>query len=40
MPMIAAPIAYKGLDSMPTWFVFVIAVLAVIGIVLACRRRR
>ncbi|WP_328426256.1 LPXTG cell wall anchor domain-containing protein [Streptomyces sp. NBC_00443] len=39
MPTIA-PIAYKGLDSMPTWFVVVVAVLATFGIVLAYRRRR
>ena len=39
MPTIA-PIAYKGLDSMPTWFVAVVVVLATVGIVLACRRRR
>ncbi len=37
---VTAPIAYKGLDLMPTWFVFVVAVLAVIGIVLAYRRGR
>jgi hypothetical protein len=35
-----APLAYKGLDFMPTWFVFVVAVLAAIGIVLAYRRGR
>ncbi len=39
MPMTVL-IAYKGLDSMPTWFVFVVVVLAAIGIVLACRRGR
>ncbi|GGQ20945.1 hypothetical protein GCM10010249_44500 [Streptomyces roseolilacinus] len=39
MPM-TGPIAYKGLDLMPTWFVFVVAVLAVVGIVLARRRGR
>lgn len=32
--------AYKGLESMPTWFVILVAVLAAIGIALAavCRR--
>ncbi|MFF5633554.1 LPXTG cell wall anchor domain-containing protein [Streptomyces sp. NPDC012825] len=39
MPM-TAPLAYKGLDSMPTWFVLAVAVLVAIGIVLAYRRRR
>lgn len=35
-----ASIAYKGLGSMPTWFVVVLAVLAAVGIVLARRRGR
>lgn len=35
-----APIAYKGLDSMPTWFAVLVVVLATIGIVLAYQRRR
>lgn len=39
MPMTAI-FAYKGLESMPTWFVIVVAVLAAIGIVLAYRRTR
>lgn len=34
------PIAYKGLDSMPTWFVVLVVVLATVGIVLAYQRRR
>ncbi|WP_159043004.1 MULTISPECIES: LPXTG cell wall anchor domain-containing protein [unclassified Streptomyces] len=34
------PLSYKGLDSMPPWFVVLVAVLATIGIVLAYRRRR
>ncbi|CAM5338894.1 hypothetical protein SGLAM104S_08339 [Streptomyces glaucescens] len=33
-------VAYKGLGVMPTWFAVVVAVLAVIGIVLAFRRGR
>ncbi|CAL9460643.1 hypothetical protein SUDANB58_02640 [Streptomyces sp. enrichment culture] len=35
-----APIAYKGLDLLPAWFVFVVAVLAAVGIILTCRRGR
>ncbi len=34
------PLAYKGLDSMPPWFVVLVAVLATIGIVLAYRQKR
>lgn len=34
------PIAYKGLELMPTWFVITAAVLAVVGIILAYRRRQ
>lgn len=36
----AIPLAYKGLELMPTWFAVVVAVLAAIGIVLACKRGR
>lgn len=39
MPM-TATLAYKGLEVMPIWFVVVVVVLAVIGIVLAFRRGR
>ncbi|MEU1466402.1 hypothetical protein ABZ467_38610 [Streptomyces sp. NPDC005727] len=40
MPM-TAPLAYKGLELMPPWFVVMVAVLTVTGIVLAaCRRGR
>lgn len=34
------PLAYKGLELMPTWFVIMVAVLSTIGIVLAYRRRQ
>lgn len=34
------PLAYKGLHLMPAWFVVLIGVLAVVGIVLAYRRSR
>lgn len=37
---VGVSVAYKGLDSMPTWFVVVIGVLAAVGIVLACLRGR
>ncbi|MER6133708.1 hypothetical protein [Streptomyces sp. NPDC001815] len=36
----AAPLAYKGLGAMPTWFVIAVVVLAVIGIGLAASRGR
>ncbi|CAM5469009.1 hypothetical protein SPILM97S_03338 [Streptomyces pilosus] len=36
----AVPLAYKGLEVMPTWFVGVVGVLAAVGIFLAWRRRR
>ncbi|MFC8194459.1 hypothetical protein ACFUTV_03605 [Streptomyces sp. NPDC057298] len=36
----AAPLAYKGLGTMPTWFVITVVVLAVIGIGLAASRGR
>ncbi|GGV18450.1 hypothetical protein GCM10010293_12710 [Streptomyces griseoflavus] len=36
----AVPVAYKGLEVMPTWFVGVLAVPAAVGIVLAWWRRR
>ncbi|MFG2266396.1 hypothetical protein [Streptomyces sp. NPDC048720] len=35
----SAPLAYKGLELMPEWFVVLVVVLAVIGIVLAAGRR-
>lgn len=34
------PLAYKGLELMPTWFVIMAAVLSTIGIVLAYHRRQ
>lgn len=36
----AAPLAYKGLETMPTWFVITVVVLAVIGIGLAASQGR
>lgn len=39
MPM-TTPIAYRGLELMPTWFVTMVGVLATIGIALAYLRRR
>lgn len=38
--LVTAPIAYKGFDSMPSWFVVLVVVLAMVGIVLAYQRRR
>lgn len=40
LPTGAAPLAYKGLDTMPTWFVITVVVLALIGIGLAVSRGR
>ncbi len=40
LPADAVPLAYKGLDTMPTWFVVVVVVLAAVGIGLAVSRRR
>jgi hypothetical protein len=34
------PVAYKGLELMPTWFVVVVVVLAAIGIAVALGRGR
>lgn len=40
LPTHATALAYKGLGTMPTWFVIIVVVLAVIGIGLALRRGR
>ncbi|MFE1521332.1 hypothetical protein ACFW9I_31610 [[Kitasatospora] papulosa] len=40
LPTHVMPLAYKGLDTMPTWFVIIVAVLAAIGIGLALHRAR
>jgi len=37
---VTVPVAYKGLELMPTWFVILVALLAAVGIVLASRRGR
>lgn len=39
-PTDAVPLAYKGLDTMPTWFIVAVVVLTVLGIGVAVSRRR
>lgn len=38
--LMTTPLAYKGLELMPSWFVTMVGVLAGIGIVLAYLRGR
>ncbi|MEU0717439.1 MULTISPECIES: hypothetical protein [Streptomyces] len=40
LPTDAAPLAYKGLGTMPTWFIVAVVVLAAVCIGLAVNRRR
>lgn len=40
LPPDVVPLAYKGLDTMPTWFVVAAVVLTALGIGLAVSRGR
>jgi hypothetical protein len=40
LPTDTAPLAYKALDTMPTWFQIAVVVLVLLGIGLAASRGR